>query len=332
MVHCLVVQPIHEIGIRKLQEFGVEVRMASAPNMDTVAREIGGAIACISRDAGLNRKAMEAAKNLLVFGNHGTGVDPVDVDYANKVGLPIVFTPNTNVQPVAEHAIALMLAVYRQVPACDLAVRASNFKLRFNLPQHELWKKTLGVVGFGRIGRRTAAMCQAAFEMEVIAYSRSAKEEELAKMGVRKAATLRKLMSEADVVSLHTALRPETRHLVSAEELAVMKSNAILINTSRGACVDEGALVEVLKERRILGAGLDVFEKEPMAANHPMLRLDNVVLAPHVGGSTIESLERTALQLVEMITDVLDGRRPEFLVNPQVWQFRRLPNMAKPLR
>ena len=332
MDHCLVVQPIHEIGLRKLEEFGIEPRMASAPDMDTVAREIGGAIACISREAGLSRKAMEAAENLLVFGNHGIGVDPVDVEYANEVGLPIVFTPHTNVQAVAEHAIALMLAVYRQVPAFDAAVRKSNFKLRFDLPQHELWKKTLGIIGFGRIGRRTAAMCQAAFGMQVIAYSRSAKEEELARMGVGKAATLRQVMSEADVVSLHTALRPESRHLIGAKELAAMKTDAILINTSRGACVDEEALIEVLRERRILGAGLDVFENEPMAANHPLLRLDNVVLAPHAGGSTMESLARTALQLVDMITDVVEGRRPEFLVNPHVWERRRLPDATKPAR
>jgi D-3-phosphoglycerate dehydrogenase len=328
MSYCLVVQPIHEIGLGKLEEYGIEPRMASAPDMDTVAKEIGGAIACISRNAGLSRRAMEAAPNLLVLGNHGIGVDPVDVEYANKIGLPIVFTPYTNLQSVAEHAMALMLAVYRQVPAFDAAVRESNLKARFDLPQHELWRKTLGIVGFGRIGRRTAEMCQAAFEMNVITYSRSAREKELTKLGARNCATLEELIREADVVSLHTTLKPETRGMIGARELAAMKPDAILVNTSRGACVDEKALIQVLKDKRIRGAGLDVFETEPMAPDYPLLQLENVVLTPHAAGSTVECLARTAEQLVEMIKDVVEGRQPEFLVNPHVWERRRRPRPA----
>ncbi|MBI4182419.1 MAG: hydroxyacid dehydrogenase [Proteobacteria bacterium] len=325
MSYCLIVQPIHEIGFKMLKEYGIEPRMASAPDMDTVAREIGGAVACISRNAGLNRKAMQAAKKMLVFGNHGIGVDPVDVAYANEIGLPIVFTPYTNIQSVAEQAIGLMFAVHRQLARFDREVKGGNFKSRFQLTQHELWKKTLGIIGFGRIGRRTAQMCQAAFEMTVIAYSPPEDEAELAGLGVRKCATLAELMREADVIALHTQLTPETRGLVSRDMIALMKPDAILVNNARGPCVDEAALIEALKEKRIAGAGLDVYVSESMPPDHPLLHLDNVVLAPHAAGSTVECLERTAAQLADQIKDVVEGRRPPHLINPQVWERRRIP-------
>ncbi len=326
MSYCLIVQPIHEIGLEKLEAYGIEPRMASAPDMDTVAKEIGGAIACISRNAGFNRKAIEAAEKLLVFGNHGIGVDPVDVNYANEIALPIVFTPYSNLQSVAELAIGLMLAVGRHVPKFNTAVRTDNFMTRFEYAQHELWKKTLGIVGFGRIGRRTAEMCKAAFDMDVISYSLPIDELAMAEMGVRKCETLEELMSEADVVSLHLVLTPETRGMIDERALGAMKPDAIIVNTGRGACVDEKALIKALEERRILGAGLDVYESEAMDSGYALLQLDNVVLTPHAAGATVECLVRTAELLADQIKDVVDGKCPEFLINPQVWERRRIPS------
>ncbi|MEX2642789.1 MAG: hydroxyacid dehydrogenase [Acetobacterales bacterium] len=325
MSYCLILQPIHPVGFEKLKEYGIEPRMASAPDMDTVAKEIGGAIACISRNAGLNRKAMEAAGKLLVHGNHGIGVDPVDVDYANEIGLPIIYTPYSNIQSVAEHTIALMFAVYRQCVNLDKAIRGGDWNARLTTLQHELFGKTLGIIGFGRIGRLTAEMCMKGFDMKVLVYSRSHGAEEIAKAGMTRADSLSELMSQSDIVSLHTVLTPQTRGLIDREAIEAMKEEAILVNTGRGATVDQKALGEALAEKRIFGAGLDVFDNEPVKADDPLCQLDNVVLTPHAAGSTRECLARTATELADMIRDVRDGKRPQHMINPDVWDRRRIP-------
>jgi D-3-phosphoglycerate dehydrogenase len=294
--------------------------------MATVAREIVGSTAAITRNAGLDHAAMLVSRNLVVLGVHGIGTDPVDIDYANEIGLPVVFTPYANVQAVAEHTIALMLAVMKCIPAADRATRAGNFDFKYRADARELCGKTLGIVGYGRIGRRVAAISRTAFDLKVLAYSPSADPDRLATEGVRKCNALSELLAAADVISLHVPIRESTRQLIDADALAQMKPGAILINTGRGAVVDENALVAALETGRIAGAGLDVFESEVMAADYPLLRLDNVVLSPHLAGSAEECLERTAVEVAEQVIDVLQGRRPPNLVNPEVWERRRLPS------
>ncbi len=323
---CLIIQPIHASGLERLRDAGIEVRNASAPDMATVAREIVGAAAAITRNAGLDRAAMVAARDLVVLGVHGIGTDPVDIDYANEIGLPVVFTPYANVQAVAEHTIALMLAVAKRIPAADRATRAGNFDFKYRAGARELCGKTLGIVGYGRIGRRVAAVARAAFDLKVLAYSPSADPDRLADEGIRKCDALADLLAVADVVSLHVPLRDATRQLIDADALAQMKPDAILINTGRGAVVDETALIAALETGRLAGAGLDVFESEAMSADYPLLRLDNVVLSPHLAGSAEECLERAAIEVAEQVIDVLQGRRPPNLVNPEVWERRRLPS------
>jgi D-3-phosphoglycerate dehydrogenase len=321
---CLIIQPIHGSGLERLRDARIEVRSASAPDMVTVAREIVGATAAITRNAGLDRSAIAAARDLLVLGVHGIGTDPVDIGYADEIGLPVVFTPYANVQAVAEHTIALMLAVMKRIPAADRATRAGKFDFKYNAGTRELCGKTLGIVGYGRIGRRVAATAQAAFELKVLAYSPSADPDRLTAEGIRKCDTLAELLAVADVISLHVPLRDATRQLIDADALAQMKPDTILINTGRGAVVDETALIAALETGRLAGAGLDVFESEAMAADYPLLRLNNVVLSPHLAGSAEECLARTAIEVAEQIIDVLRGRRPANLVNPEVWERRRL--------
>src|SRR5688500_19940882 len=167
---CLLIQPIHPSGIAVLKEAGLEVRQASAASMDVVAREIGPACAAITRNAGLNRAAMQAAPRLRVLGNHGIGVDPVDVAYATEIGLPVVFTPYANVQSVAELAIAHMLAIAKRVREADRAVREHRFDYRFSRDFREVSGKMLAVIGVGRIGRRTADLARA-LGMRVVMHS-----------------------------------------------------------------------------------------------------------------------------------------------------------------
>lgn len=326
MASCLIIQPIHDSGLERLREARVEARAASAPDTATVAHEIVGSAAAITRNAGLDRTAMAVARNLVVLGVHGIGTDPVDMDYANEIGLPVVFTPYANVQAVAEHTIALILAVAKCLTTADHAARAGDFNFKYHARPRELSGKTLGIVGYGRIGRRVAAIARAGFDMKVLAYSPSADPERLASDGVQKCDALAELITAADVVSLHVPLRDATRQLIDADALAQMKPEAILVNTGRGGVVDEAALIAALEAKRFAGAGLDVFESETMPADYPLLRVDNVVLSPHLAGSAEESLERTAVEVVEQVIDVLRGKRPANLVNPEVWERRRRPS------
>jgi len=320
---CLLIQPIHQSGIALLKAAGLEVRQASASAMDVVSREIVPAVAAITRNAGLNRAAMEAAVNLRVLGNHGIGVDPVDVKFATEIGLPIIFTPYGNVQSVAEQTVAQMLAIAKRTREADRAVREGNYDYRYSRDFLELYEKTLLIVGFGRTGRRTAEIAKAGFSMRVMAYDPYVDGEEISKQGMEKRESLEDALTEADVVSLHLQLTPETRGLLTRERIFLMKKGAMLVNTARGALVDAEALVEALNTGHLRGAAMDVFEKEPLPLDHPYAKSDKLVLSPHIAGATEACLERTAVQTAGQVLEVLEGKKPAHLVNPDVWDRRR---------
>ena len=320
---CLIVQPIHADGIAVLRAAGVEPVAASASAMAVVAREIADADAVITRNAGLDRAAIDAAPRLRVIGNHGVGLDPVDVAHASAQGIAVVFTPAANAVAVAEHAVALVLAVAKQVLEADRATRAGDFGFKYRSRILELRGKTLGVIGFGRIGRLTAESLVRGFGMRLLVHAPSAPDAAIEALGGERAASLDALLHASDVLSLHVPLRAGTRGLIGARELALCKPDAILVNTARGAVVDEDALVAALRDGRIAGAGLDVYASESMPPDHPLLALPSAVLTPHVGGSALEAGRRTAVQVAEQVVDVLRGRRPEHLVDPDVWPRRR---------
>ncbi|MBW1963182.1 MAG: hydroxyacid dehydrogenase [Deltaproteobacteria bacterium] len=320
---CLLIQPIHQKGIQLLMDAGLEVSQASSAAMDVVAKEIVPAVAAITRNAGLNRQAMEAAINLKVLGNHGIGVDPVDVKYATEIGLPIVFTPYGNVQSVAEHTVSQMLAIAKRTREADRAVRKGNYDYRYSGGFRELFEKTLAVIGFGRTGRRTAEIAKAAFSMRVIAYDPYVDKSEINSLGMEKWDSLEQVLAAADVVSLHLQLTRETRNLMNRERIFGMKKGAMLVNTARGALVEAEALIDALKNGHLCGAAMDVFEKEPLSPDHPYTEVDNLVLSPHIAGATEESLQRTAIQTATQVIEVLEGKKPMHLVNPEVWDRRR---------
>lgn len=320
---CLLIQPIHPSGITLLEQAGIEVVKASAHDMDTVCAEIAGCDAAITRNAGLSRAAMEAATGLKVLGNHGIGTDPVDVAYATEIGLPIVFTPYANVQSVAELVIGHMLAIAKRVREADAAIRDGNFDYRYSRDFREVSGKVLAIVGFGRIGQRTAEIAKAAFGMRVIVHSPSVPADTIKAAGFEVSTDLDATLALADYVSLHQVLTQKTRGLFNRERLLAMKKGAVLINTARGAIVETDALVEAVDSGHLRGAAFDVFEKEPLPADHPFTRTPGILLAPHIGGSTEEAMERTATQVAGQVIDVLQGRRPEFLVNADTWDRRR---------
>lgn len=323
MQQCLLVQPMHERGVEYLRAAGLDVQLAPASDMTTIARMIGDAVAVITRNAGLDSRAMDVAHELRVIGNHGVGLDPVDVPHATALGIPVVNTPYTNASSVAELAVSLMLAVLKRLPQADQATRKGNFDFKYHSDLRELSGKTVGIVGFGTIGRATATMLRA-FNVNLLVYTRSDPDKEImAHLSAKRCHSLLELAKASDIVSLHLPHTETTTGLIGESFLGHMKPTAVLINTSRGAVVKEVDLLEALTWRRIAGAGLDVYATETMPAGYPLLELDNVLLTPHIGGSTHEALERTAIGVAKQVIDVLNGIRPVHLVNDDVWGRRR---------
>lgn len=323
MAECFIVQPIHDAGLERLREGGVTPRLASAHDMTTVAREIGGCVAVVTRNAGLDATAMDAAPELKVIANHGVGTNKIDLAHAAALGVSVVFTPTANARSVAEHAIALTLALARRVVAADSAVRGCDWSLRYEARMTELHGKVMGLAGFGTIGRITGAIAHHGFGMRLLVYSPGTPDAVLAEAGAARATTLAEMLESADVVSLHRPLRADTRHMIDAAALARMKPTAFLVNTARGELVDTNALAAALRAGTIAGAAQDVFRVEPAPPDEPLLRAPNSVLAPHIGGVTEEAMRETALQCAEQVLDVLAGRRPPYLVQPEVWPGRR---------
>jgi len=257
------------------------------------------------------------AVNLKVIAKHGVGVDNIDVPAATARRIPVVFTPTANANAVAEHTMALILALARNLYPAAAAMAAGRFADRTKFDGVELEGKTLGVVGFGRIGRRVANMALHGFGMTVRVYDPFITPGSGTK-GVAIEESLEDLLRAADFLTLHMPLTPETRHLINGERLAMLKPACRIVNTSRGGVIDDQALAEALRGGKIAGAGLDVFDQEPLPAGHPFYETPNTLLTPHISSSTKESLDRMARDAAQGVLDVLQGRKPAFPVNPEV--------------
>jgi len=261
---------------------------------------------------------LEAAPRLRVVSNVAVGYDNVDVAAATRRGVVVTNTPDVLTETTADLAWALLLAASRRVAEADRFTRGGRWRswgLELMLGQ-DVYGRTLGVVGLGRIGRAVARRA-VGFGMRVLYTSRRRHEDAEQDLGVQWR-ELDELLAEADFVTLHTPLTPETRHLIDRARLRRMKPTAILVNTCRGAVVDEAALAEALREGWIWAAGLDVFEQEPLPPDSPLLSLQNVVLAPHIGSASFATRARMSEMAAENCVAVLTGRRPPNPVNPEV--------------
>lgn len=317
-MNILVTEPIHESGVRLLTEKGYDVRIASDITQDTLTREIGDASGLLVRLAAIPASVIEAGKSLKVIARHGVGYEKIDVAAASRKKIPVCIALNANAQSVAEHVLALMLALAKQIVPYDQATRRNDWKIRYSYGAVDLEGKVLGIVGMGRIGTLVCRKARAAFNMEVLAYSPRQPRDWIESEGATKASDIRELLTIADFVSLHLPLTPETQGLIGESELQLMKPSAFLINCARGPVVDEAALCNALKGGMIAGAGLDVFDQEPPREDHPLFALPNVVLSPHSAALTAECVVRMATDAAQAIVDVLEGRTPEGVVNPEV--------------
>ena len=314
----LVVQPVHPAGLELLRQVA-EIVVPEDPSPRVLLRYVGDVVGILVRTSPIPAEVIEAAPHLRVIARHGVGVDNIDVAAATRRGVAVAYTPTANVTSVAEHTLVLMGALAKQLLPYDRATRTGGWAIRDRHRAVELSGKTLGLVGLGRIGREVARRARAAYDMTVVAYDPYVEPSVFEDLRVRRAASLDQVLQEGDVVSLHIPLTEATRHLIGAEQLAKMKPTAFLINTSRGPVVDEAALTEALRSGRIAGAALDVFHEEPPPAHHPLWELPNVVVTPHSAALTAEGAIRMATGAAQAIVDVLQGRRPEHLVNPQVY-------------
>lgn len=330
MKKVLLLEAIHGDGVQLLRR-STEVRLCPNLQPETVKREVSNAEAIIVRSIEIDRNIIEAASRLKVIGRHGAGVDNIDLETASARKIAVVNTPTANSQSVAEHVVLSMLVLTRKAISLDQAMRAGAFSDKGNsLPRlaenlgfigGELWSKTLGVIGLGRIGRKVADICRLAFSMPVLAYDPflpSALTNSFT--GIKMVDSLESLLPFSDFITLHIPLSDQTRNLIGFKELASMKKEAFLINAARGAVVNEAALVEKLRSGGIAGAAIDVFTEAPPSADHPFFQLKNVFVTPHVAAITTDALKRMAIEVSEGVLDVLFHRHPRFLVNPSVME------------
>jgi len=316
-----ITRPLPAKAVARLAaRYDVKMRPEDAPldpaQLAESCREIEGLMATGVR---VSEDVVAQAPRLRAIANVGVGYDNIDVAACTRRRIPVTNTPDVLTETTADLAFALLMAAPRRLVECDRYVRegqwqSSKWELLWGSDIHG---KTLGVYGLGRIGKAVVRRARG-FSMRVIYYDvvrpAPALEEELGAQFVDRETLLR----EADFLTLHVPLTPETHHLVGARELAMLKPTAFLINAARGKCVDEAALVEALQSKRLAGAGLDVFEHEPHV--HPeLLSLPNVVLAPHVGSATAQTRLAMAMLAVENLVAGLEGRRPPNLVNPEIY-------------
>lgn len=306
---CLITQPIHCDGLDLLRANGIEPVLAPASDLATLVRLVSGVSAVITRDAGFQAEAFDAADELQIVVIHGAGDDAVDKAAAVANGVLVANTPGVNAQSVAEHALGLLLALARGTAAANQAERVGNAGFRESRNFVELEGKTVLIVGWGAIGRCLGRILDTAFGMRVLVHSPNAPEVK----GHSRCTTLELGLAEADVVSLHSPMRDETRHMMNASRFAAMKRGSLLINTARSGLVDESALVAALQSGHLLGAGLDVYS--PNAPKGPLSECSNVLFTPHLGATTEEALSRVALSAAEHVVAALDGRVPVTALN-----------------
>jgi len=299
--------------LESLRELGdVQVYTEPADGREKLSRRLRGAPLMVNVRAytPLDAAMLESLPDLRMIAVFGTGTDNIDLRAAERLGVLVTNAPGANARSVAEHAIGLMFAVARTIPAYDRDLRTGEWRHHRGV---ELAGKTLGVIGLGNIGRETAHMASG-LGMRVLAWTVHPDPARAAAVGAE-LMSLDQLLLQADVVSLSVALSDQTRAMIGVRELAMMRADAILINTARGALVDEPALVAALQERRIRGAGLDVFATEPLPAENPLRALENVVLTPHAGWVTDEASTRLLKTPVQNIARYLHGEAVN-AVNP----------------
>ena len=317
-ITVIVTEVINQAGVVYLKERGVNViELPPGSTEETLAGLIAGADGLITRGSiKITREMMESSPRLKSVGVHGIGCDHVNLVAARELGKGVCNTPDAVTVSVAEMALAMTLALLRNVVSADKAVRAGEWKRKYgDLIGVELAGMKVGIIGMGRIGKATAVRMQA-FGAKISYWSRTRKpglEEEFGFKWME----LDDLVRESELISLHIPVTPETRKIIDARRIQSMRDGAYIVNTARGKVIDEEAMIEALRSGRVKGAALDVFEDEPLSTDSPLCAMDNVILTPHLSASNVEGMIRMAVQVAEGVLKTINGGTPDNpVVNP----------------
>ncbi len=307
MIKILVSDPLSQEGLKILKEekrFSVDVRTELKP--EELKKIIKDYDALVVRSATkVTKDVINAAAKLKVIGRAGVGLDNVDLEAATAKGIIVMNTPAGNTISTAEHTMSMILALSRNIPQANASTKKGEWK-RSKFMGVELYNKTLGILGLGRIGSEVARRA-VSFGMKILAYDPFLSREVAETLGIQ-IVDSKDLFSRSDYITIHTPLTDETKHMISDKEFALMKKGVRVINCARGGIIDEAALVAAIKGGRVAGAALDVFEKEPLTADSELLKLDDVILTPHLGASTEEAQVNVAIEVSEIVRDALLGR------------------------
>lgn len=310
----LIPQDIAEEGKAYLRDRGYEIKMGQGSTVEQIKNDVVDCAAILARTAPFPAEVLEAGKKLRVIGRHGVGVDNIDVKRATELGIYVTNARDANSNTVAELAVGFIIALGRNMVRCDRAVRDGDFEIRNRLKGMDLAGKTLGVLGLGKIGRLVARKAYYGLEMNIVGYDPFLKAEQFPEF-VNRAEQWDEIFQKSDFLTVHVPLTRETKNSIGKNEFEMMKPSAYFINTARGDIADEQELIKALQNAAIKGAALDVFEEEPPAADHPLYKMDNVILTPHNASLTAECMIRMALAAAQGIDEVLSGRKPTYPVN-----------------
>ncbi|WP_315779764.1 MULTISPECIES: hydroxyacid dehydrogenase [unclassified Bradyrhizobium] len=306
-----------DVRLDRLENEGAEAE--TAPILAAAhAYQIGAARDELAPRFHVDADLLRRAPHLLIVSSNGAGYDPVDVEACTQAGVLVVNQSGGNAHSVAEHTLGMMLTLSKRIIQSDRRLRRERDVNRNDLIGNEVQGRTVGIVGLGNVGRRVAELCRGILGMTVLAYDPYLSAEEIAARGAEKV-ELHDLMRRSDFVSVNCPLTRDSRGMIGAAEFALMQPNAYFVTTARGFIHDEEALLAALTERRIAGAGLDVWAKEPPPPEHPLLLLDNVLASPHTAGVTREARQNMGRIAAEQLLAALDGSRPPRLINPEAW-------------
>lgn len=306
MYKVVVAPRIHQKGLDILDaRSDVEYEVVEDVSEESLKRAFTGIDGAVVRAININRAIMAQAPDLKVLSRHGVGYNTVDVDYLSERGIPLALTVDANAVSVAEHTMFFLLALAKNGLVYDRATRNGDFAFRDSLMCNDIAGKTFVIVGFGRIGRAVGERAKA-FGMKIVVFDPLVPAERISAAGCTPATSLDQALPLADYLSVHIPMTEKTKGLIGARAIALMRPTASIINTARGGIVDEAALVAALREKRLRGAALDVYEREPPASDNPLLGLDNVVLSPHSAGLTVECAERMAIDSVNNVLAAFD--------------------------
>ena len=312
--------PLAPAGMEMMEKLGIQWEVGPGINWEAYPDALlKSADALIVRLEKCPESVLRRCRNLKVLGRPGMGFENVPVDWWTERGIPVVLAPGANARSVAEHALALIFACAKDLKEMDEENRKGNWGIRAQGKQMELAGKTVGIVGVGGIGSLLAGMCRA-LGMECIGWSHSHNRARVEAAGCRYVETLEEVLRTSDFVSLHIPLLPSTRHCIGARELSLMKPTAFLINTARGAVVDEQALADAVNQGVIAGAGVDVYGTEPAVLDNPVFTAPRILCTPHSAALTPDSWARMACGAVEGCYAVCQGKEWPGVVNPEVWK------------